>query len=343
MPPRFQNPPSLLIPGLLALLGAAYCLFIYLGLGDAVCITAGCSLYKSFSIAGISMWIFGLIAFVSLVLLLAAGAYSLSLLLSKLFLAADCLLLLIMVSTSPCLSCLGVAILFALIYLLLRNSVPDQNKRFSLLLFFWSLLFAANLVLSVREMIPSQPIYGEIDAPVHVYFSPSCKACVKAINELKYKQEGTVAYFATAHDEADVARLISLRAKLGQGMSMSDALDAVLKEPVSTESIPLNQENLRLRWQLFRNKATILQFAGGSVPYITISQNLTGNEQASKQNKAPINNGTTEQNYLNNLNSQTNAAPSPFEHSPSATYDELNLLNSTDFGRCNDQSPEDCE
>ena len=352
MPRRFQNQPSLLAPGILSLLGAAYCLFIYLGLGEAVCVTAGCSLYKSFSIAGISMWIFGLVAFVSLVLLMAAGIYSLSKFLVKLFLAADCVLLLIMASTSPCLSCLGVAILFALVYFLLRNANETQRKGFSLLLFFWSLLFFANLILSAREMLPPQPIYGEADAPVHIYFSPSCEACVKAINTFKYK-DGTVAYFATAHGEEDVAKLISLRAKINQGMNMPDALNAVLKEPVSPGSIPVNQETLFLRWQLFRNKTTIMQLAGGSVPYITIKgvptsgnmpeitqgQNLfetSSNHAPQPESSQDVQNQTSTRLSNTILNSQTNS-------SIANPFGESNFLNSTEFGVCNDASPENCQ
>ena len=352
---RFQNPPSLLAPGLLSLLGAAYCLFIYLGLGEAVCVTAGCSLYKSFSIAGISMWIFGLIAFASLVLLLAAGVYSLTTLLARLFLAADCILLLIMASTSPCLSCLGVAILFALIYLLLRNADETQHKTVSVLLFFWSLLFFANLVLSAREMLPPQPIYGETDAPVHIYFSPSCDACVKAINTFKYK-DGTVAYFATAHDEEDVSKLLSLRAKINQGMKMPEALNAVLKEPLVLGPIPVNQETLLLRWQLFRNKTTIMQLAGGSVPYITIrglptsgsmpeitqGQNLLGTNP--KHPHVPASNQDVQSQAnaslsSNTLHPQTNSTATMLDN----PFGEPNLLNSTEFGLCNDASPENCQ
>ncbi len=356
MPSRFQNQPSLLAPGILALLGAAYCLFIYLGLGEAVCVTAGCSLYKSFSIAGISMWILGLVAFVSLVLLLAAGVYTLSSILVKLFLTADCILLLIMASTSPCLSCLGVAILFALIYFLLRNANTTQRKGFSLLLFFWSLLFFANLILSAREMLPAQPMYGENDAPVHIYFSPSCEACVKAINTFKYC-DGTVAYFATAHNDEDVAKLLSLRAKINQGMKMPEALNAVLKEPALLGSIPINQETLSLRWQLFRNKTTIMQLAGGSVPYITIKglptsgnmpeitqgQSLFGINPNNHPHKPA--NGQELQNQTNaivstdTLNSQMNSTLSPLDN----PFGESNLLNSTDFGVCNDASPENCQ
>ena len=50
MSPRFQSPPSMVVPTALAIIGVAYCLFVYLGVGESVCITAGCSLYKSFNI-----------------------------------------------------------------------------------------------------------------------------------------------------------------------------------------------------------------------------------------------------------------------------------------------------
>ncbi len=275
MSPRFQSPPSMVVPTALAIIGVAYCLFVYLGVGESVCITAGCSLYKSFNIAGISMWIFGIIAFVCLALLMAAGAYAVSLCMARLFLVADCFLMLVMASTSPCLSCLGVALLFAIIYFALRHAKSSSDKGSSRLLLVWSLLFVSNLVLSAREMLPPEPIYGPREAPVHIYFSPSCTHCLEAM-EAYNLPDGQVAYFATDHTEEDLAVLAALNQKLKSGYRMPGALKEVLANSSNLPGFSWNWENIRLRWQLWRNKATVFERNGGLVPYITFTGMASG-------------------------------------------------------------------
>lgn len=362
MPPRFRNPPSLIVPCAVAIFGAAYCLFIYLGVGDSVCITAGCTLYKSFNIAGISMWVIGLVAFICLVLLLAAGMYSLSIFMARLFLLGDCVLLFIMAITSPCLSCLGVALLFALTYFLLRNCDNNRERNEnSRLLYLWSLLFAANLVLAAREMMPPEPIAGNSEAPVHVYFSPSCSACVEAINNFKFP-ENQIAYFATAHSEKDVLMLLMVQDKLASGSNLPDALNYVLANQPNTDEVPISKNTLLLRWQLLRNKTTVMQSSGGIVPYITFKglpissasgkeqQILQGQRLDQEQDSAARPEG---QSDLNTKPSQIGGAEIPGEHSPANATMPANsghtlegnvdlFGNSTGFATCTEESPENC-
>lgn len=345
MPPRFQSPPSLLAPTAFAILGVAYCLFIYLGVGESVCVTAGCSLYKSFSIAGISMWILGIVAFVCLTLLMAAGVYTLSLYLARLFLAGDCVLLLVMATTSPCLSCLGVAFLFAVTYFLLRHADHSPQKKSSALLFVWSLLFVANLILSAREMLPPEPIYGPAEAPVHIYFSPSCNHCLAAMDTYKLA-DGQVAYYATAHDDNDVSMLIALRQKLADGGKMPGALKDVIADSSARPAFTWTWDNIMLQWQIWRNKSTIWERNSGFVPYITIGGFATGGRNP-------------EIVQGENLGETVRVAPVPpvqtdvpslREGGSFGDTDVEPLLdtgqmfgNATSFGVCSDESPENCD
>ncbi len=269
MSPRFQSQPSLVAPIILSVLGVSYCLFVYLGVGESVCVTAGCSLYRSFAVFGISLWIFGIVAFVALTLFMAAGMYSLSRWFAGLCVAADCVLLLVMAATSPCLSCLGVAFLFALTYFLLRHADTRKPESCSGLLFVWSLFFAVNLALSAREMLPPEPIYGTSQAPVHIYFSPTCDSCLSAMEEFRFGDE-QVAYFATARNDTDLRMLIALKERLDRGGKMPEALKAVKDSPNLPE-YSLSRDNLMLQWQLLRNKARVIERSGGTVPYITIN------------------------------------------------------------------------
>ena len=292
---NFQSRPSLAAPLVLSVLGVAYCFFIYLGIGESICITAGCSLYKSFAVYGVSLWLFGIGAFVVLTLLMAAGIYSLSLFFAYICVAADCILLLIMAATSPCLSCLGVALLFALTYFLLRRANSYKPRTNSALLFVWSMLFISNLVISTREILPPEPIYGNTQAPVHIYFSPTCESCLSVIEQFHF-EDGQVAYFATSRNDTDLRMLIALKGRLDRGEKMPAALQAVKNSPALPE-YALNRDNLLLQWQLLRNKATVIERSGGAVPYITI-------------NGAPADEAPLETLHGEGLDKLTNSAPS---------------------------------
>ena len=346
MSPRFQSPPSMVVPTALAIIGVAYCLFVYLDVGESACITAGCSLYKSFNIAGISMWIFGIIAFVSLALLMAAGAYAVSLCLARLFLVADCFLMLVMASTSPCLSCLGVAFLFAVTYFALRHAKPSSEKRSSRLLFVWSLLFVSNLVLSAREILPPEPIYGPRDAPVHIYFSPSCAHCLEAMDAYNLP-DGQVAYFATAHTEEDFNVLAALNQRLKSGHRMPGALKDVLAASSSLPEFSWNWENLCLGWQIWRNKATVFERNGGLVPYITFTGMAAGPSSAGvvrgesllEEKSSPPAAPAGESNASVQVQGNGTGAVAPSVPAPAGT----GLFgNATTFSTCPDGSAENC-
>ncbi len=98
----------------LALLGAAFCAWSALGNEVNLCVTAGCSLYQDTALAGISLWWLGAGAFAVLSFLALLGLAHWGRILAALTLAGDVALLLVMALTAPCVSCLIVAIFFAL-------------------------------------------------------------------------------------------------------------------------------------------------------------------------------------------------------------------------------------
>ena len=367
MPPRFQSPPSLVAPIAIAVFGVAYCLFVYLGVGESVCVTAGCSLYKTFTLFGVSMWIFGMVAFVFLTLLMAAGAYTLSLFFARLCILGDCVLLLVMATTSPCLSCLGVALLFALTYFLLRHADPNENRGSSSLLFLWSLLFVSNLVLSAREMLPPEPIYGTSDAPVHIYFSPTCENCLAAMDKFNFG-DGQVAYFATSRGDEDLSMLIALSERLNAGQSMPDALRAVKANASERPEFVWSKDNLLLQWQLLRNKATVIERSGGSVPYITINglpvsganpevvpgENLKEvyvapepSEEPQAQTGGNARPRDSQPGDLPDLRNEINLGRADDADSASSDVsggeDGFLFGNTTSFATCSDEDPENCD
>ena len=259
--------------GILALLGAAYCVAVELGLGEALCVTNGCSLYQNFSLYGISLWHVGGLTFLILAGLCFTGRASLALNLSRLTIIADCFLLLLMALTSPCLACMGAAVFLALVfYSLHRTVVTNENhKPFiprSRLLMVWLLLMFAAALVMVKELTAPTAWHGPEDAPIRLYFSPYCPACIKAVEGFA-DSPTPVAYHPVAVSLDEVKVIIALEQDLKRGLRLADALRKYKNNPPA--SLPLNLETLDTLWQILRNRADVLAMGKGSVPLILIN------------------------------------------------------------------------
>lgn len=345
MSQRFQHNSSFMLPAALAFLGSAYCLLVYLGFGEELCITAGCSLYKGVQIAGISMWIIGLAAFLLLLLTLATGFANLATFLIVLFLLGDCCLLFLMALTSSCLSCLGVALIFALIYVGLRSQMTPQAKGgSSKLLLIWAILFAFNLVSTAKELLPPEPMAGEANAPVHLYFSPSCPSCLEMLQKLP-KDSAMTAYYPVSKSEEDVATFTAVQLELEQGLSMPEAVTKVLNDPNRPQKISF-LENLPLRWKMLRNKAVIMIYGSGSVPFTTIKGAPKNPASLAVWDLDP-----PEARLAQTTADDGKAAPSKNTTGGKTPENKIGqdktagdiLQNSTEFGLCNEKSPEKCD
>ena len=110
------------------LLAAAFCVWSAFGNDVNFCVTAGCSLYQDFTVGGVSLWWLGTGTFALLALLALLGAAAAGRLLAGLALLGDICLLLLMALTAPCVSCLVVAVFFALSYLGFRQAEPAQAR-----------------------------------------------------------------------------------------------------------------------------------------------------------------------------------------------------------------------
>ena len=155
-----RKPQLLMGPLALALLGMAFCLWSAFGNDINFCVTAGCSLYQDFSIGGVSLWWLGMTAFAGLFLLALVGASAWGVVFSALALTGDIALLLLMVFTAPCISCLVVAVFFALSFCAFRRAYADEERRgpqrHSLLLLIWMALFLVNVGVDLYREAAAQ-------------------------------------------------------------------------------------------------------------------------------------------------------------------------------------------
>ena len=271
---RFSHKPVRLGgSALLALLGAAYCLAAEMGLGEALCVTNGCSLYQNFSLYGISLWHVGIATFLVLAGLGFTGRLSLALNLSRLTVLADCFLLLLMSLTSPCLACMGAAFFLAVVFYSLHRAQAEQHNgkghyRHSRLLMVWMLFMAAAALLAVKELAAPDPWHGPEDAPVRLYFSPHCPACMQAV-EAVTASPLPVAYYPVAASLDEVKIILAMEEDLGKGVPLAESLRKFRENPPA--GLPLGLGALDTLWQILRNRADVLSLGKGSVPLLLIN------------------------------------------------------------------------
>ena len=259
--------------GLLAILGAVYCLAAYLGLGEALCVTNGCSLYQNFSLYGISLWHVGMATFLTLAALSFMGKIGLALHLSALTILADCFLLLLMGLTSPCLACMGAALFLAIVYWSLRQAQAQRNNDKppyprSRLLAVWMLFMAAAIIITIKELAAPNPWFGPEDAPVRIYFSPHCPACMQAV-QAAAASPLPVAYYPVATSLDEVKVILAMEQDLAKGASPAESLRKFRENPPT--DLPLSLNTLDTLWQILRNRADVLSLGKGSVPLILLN------------------------------------------------------------------------
>ena len=258
--------------GLLAILGALYCLAALLGLGEALCVTHGCSLYQNFSLYGISLWHVGILTFLTLAALSFTGHVALALNLSRLTVAADCFLLVLMSLTSPCLACMGAAIFLVVVFYSLYRTHAGHNgtkhPSRSRLLAVWLLCLSAALVLTVKELSAPAPWHGPEDAPVRIYFSPHCPACMQAV-EAAAASPLPVAYYPVATSLDEVKIILAMEEDLARGVPLADSLRKFRADP--PRELTLSVRAFSTLWQILRNRADVLSLGKGSVPLILVN------------------------------------------------------------------------
>lgn len=260
-------------PLALACLAIAFCIWSAMGNDLNICVTTGCMLYQDFTFAGISLWWFGALAFACLGACALLGQTVLGCWLAAAFLLGDICLLMLMALTAPCISCLGVALLFALAYLLFRRQARLRQRqprsaaaRHSFLLWLWLVLFIINVGQVARSQIGIWPILDESgEASTRMFFSPSCRYCLEGVKALSGNIN--VAFYPLAETEADIARVDKMMAILDQGMSLEEALAQSQEAKFESFWQTLAPDVLLLRFRMLRNKAHLFAQGSRGVPF----------------------------------------------------------------------------
>lgn len=315
----------------IAIIGILFCLYSSSNEGKFLCITSGCALNKDFTIAGISAWRVGGVAFAVYVVSSLILGKKAALPLATLYLIGDSFFLLLMGLTLPCVPCLIAGLLFALLFS--ASNIPDKSRpnreKFPLSLGIWGILFVLNLILVFKEYAEPAPMFGTPEAPIKVYFSPSCPACKDAVSRYaKAAQAGTVALYPVAESDQDMLIIATMQKEADSGASPETALAKALEHPIA--SLPFRFQTLIQYWRLWANKAMTFSLGNGQVPLIIYNGLPVLNERENRAN-TPLRQAETARNMP--LAQETNG------NTPANSMDIFN----TELRNCGGQtSTEDC-
>ncbi len=263
---RSSAPLIMLWPLLASIAGLAFCAWSAYGNAFQICLSAGCEISQDMAIGGISLWWFGCAAFATLIILSFSGRPALGVVVAGMFLVADVGLLLLMLMTASCISCLIVALFFAIAYTAFRHAGKgyDPVGR-SWLVLVWSLFLIANLGGVLRESMTPWAISGKEDASVHVYFSPTCPSCLDAITTMS--PNPTAAFFPVMKKPSEFELIAHMTDALEEGKNVHEALLHAL-EPKETPPKLGFFSSMLLRVRLLFNQAYLARNGVSVVPVI---------------------------------------------------------------------------
>ncbi len=220
-----------------ALCGALFCGLNAAGL-EVFCVTQGCSLYAGYSFLGISFYVYGLAGFVLIFVLTlfrwrwnAEGLLIFVVVLAVFF---DALFLAYQSIFWPCASCMIVAMLLGLVALACLGSYKSlRSKMFYGLLGIWFVLFIY-VGLSVVKEVVAKPwaLHGSDDAPIKVYFSPTCPACKKVSMKIveDMRLVDLAVFYPIAKNEMDEIRIAQFIIDVDKGKNKTEALRYIFEE-----------------------------------------------------------------------------------------------------------------
>ncbi len=255
--------------------GLIFCLWVLTTGGEALCVTDGCSIFHDFRFAGYSLWEAGAALFSALTLLCVFKLTLLALLASGAALLADTFLLGVMLFTAPCLNCLIVGAFTAVCYLcILNGNRRGKESGRSLLACLWTLLFLFNIGGLVKDVSePWAVISPAKPAPVNIWFSPSCPACLRLLEH--FQSFPDAAWHPVAEDARDIHVIHAMMRNLEQGMPLPEAAEkagaaipAPFAEDPGTRLAMIRPSMLLLQFRLWINQAHVLEAGSGRLPLL---------------------------------------------------------------------------
>ncbi len=283
------TPLIMIWPLFISVLGLALCAWSALGNIMDFCITSGCELNQDMTLGGISLWWYGAVAFCILTIVSLSGRPWLGVAAAGFCVILDIVLLLLMLVTSPCISCLVVGLLFLLTYIAFRHTGRRlEAPSRSILVTIWMIIFIANSGVILRDSLGTWSIYGAKNPLISVYFSPSCPSCQVAVNVLVSNKDA--AFYPILEKEEDFVAIAHIVNSVNKGESLAKALEQA--KNIQNHNLGFF-EALHLHFYLLRNKAKVLLSGSDVVPFIEYKG------LPASLNVAPASSNSAEQKKIN--------------------------------------------
>ncbi len=259
-----------------SLAGLLFCLWVFFTGGRALCLTDGCTLFQDFRLAGISLWQAGIALFSALLALALLRLCRAAHVLAALALAADAVLLCVMLFTAPCVNCLIVGTLIAVTFLAFRAaSMPVRRERSSLAV-LWFVLLVVDLGGVARDLAdPWTPLPAQEASSVEVYFSPSCPACRTLLSRADELENA--AWYPVPEDTRDIWIIAGMTERLERGLPLVQAVSEARQSVPEGEAFEgdasfrlglLRPGMLLLQFRLWRNHAHVLAAGSDRLPFV---------------------------------------------------------------------------
>lgn len=243
---------------IISLIGLVFSLYNIYGAQTLTECERNCSIFADFSFMGLSLWYFGALYFLLIMLLSVFRTFFLSRfglkIITSTALFADTFLLWIMIKTAPCYFCMFEGLLIFLSYIVCRyernklkyfladiknsgsrsknfgmstNSVTEKVQLFCSVIvdfvkYSWIILFVMLIGVAVNQSQDTSPVTGNVNTATKIYFSPSCKAC-KELVKTEYLNKN-IEWVPVEENAGDIWKIILMQESLKQGKNLYEAL-----------------------------------------------------------------------------------------------------------------------
>nr|CBX27905.1 hypothetical protein N47_G32290 [uncultured Desulfobacterium sp.] len=254
--------------------GFIYCLINFLWPDSLLCSSQGCKIYAKFTFLRLSYYHYGAGYFIFLSSFYLYGYRKNSF---KFFdrllvfgIVINCGLLIWQALFMPCPSCITVAALLGFIFF-----IHFHNKQMPLKP-VWTFCFLLALFSIFKTgILNPKPIYGSSDAPVKLFISPGCSACLEMLGDIQQNTYllSKTAIFPVAKNNSDVIKLLKFRKMIENGTELKDAVDRL-------NDFSGSDDSLFIRTISWINKAYLVRNGYSQVPVLmTTISNVLGEEK----------------------------------------------------------------
>ena len=261
-----------------AIIGAAFCAGNAMGYLETLCFTEGCRLSQDIKLFSLSLWWYGAGCLAVMGLLAILKQTRIAFLLSAAALAGDVIFLSWLALAAPCFTCMLGGFFFLAVFFALFRAYMPSGRWPKVLAALWFFALSPNLFFTLQEAAPPWAIYGQPDAPIQVYFAPTCPACHRTMNYFMRDVGRGVAVFPIARNETDRRKIIVMQQALDKGVRFQDAYMMSQAKDLPADN-PGVADDWKLSLRLWRNKIALIRSGVKSIPLVIMQGGPAGGGQ----------------------------------------------------------------